>query len=86
MIGTVIFSDTDGDGEITVENGYAAYPGTYFISFRATCAKHYIQMVQRGTQMPSRKALSSSSPPTPAILQPQATRPSPVFHAREQKT
>ncbi|MAD85854.1 MAG: hypothetical protein CL912_23060 [Deltaproteobacteria bacterium] len=31
MIGTVIFSDTDGDGEITVENGYAAYPGLYFI-------------------------------------------------------
>lgn len=29
MIGTVIFSDTDGDGEITVANGYEAYPGTY---------------------------------------------------------
>ncbi|KAK0124773.1 hypothetical protein ONS96_008655 [Cadophora gregata f. sp. sojae] len=26
MIGTVIFSDTDGDGEITVANGYEAYP------------------------------------------------------------
>lgn len=27
MIGTVIFSDTDGDGEITVANGYESYPG-----------------------------------------------------------
>ncbi len=27
MIGAVIFSDTDGDGEITVANGYKAYPG-----------------------------------------------------------
>ncbi|KAL2066034.1 hypothetical protein VTL71DRAFT_2105 [Oculimacula yallundae] len=26
MIGTVIFTDTDGDGEITVANGYEAYP------------------------------------------------------------
>ncbi len=27
MIGVVIFTDTDGDGEITVANGYEAYPG-----------------------------------------------------------
>ena len=29
MVGCVLFTDPLDDGEVTVENGYEAYPGTY---------------------------------------------------------
>ena len=31
MIGVVIFTDTDGDGNVTVAKGVAAYPSKYSV-------------------------------------------------------
>lgn len=31
MIGCVIYTDPQDDGEVTVKNGYAAYPGMNYL-------------------------------------------------------